>query len=337
MLKKILIGLAVLIVALLLVGLLLPGKMEVSRSISVNAPVENVFDEFNDLKKWQEWQYWNTLEKPGEMTLTYGDKTEGTGATYSWDGKNTGKGKITITESIPDKSVASDIEFTGSGIGKGLYTVEPEGEGTKATMDFTFDHGMNVLSRWLGVLFLKSELEKAFDFGLARIKERAEAKPKFKSDISETTTPVIHYIGIPTGTLNTEDEKAMSAVMEKSYGQLAADVAKAKTQITGPAFCLVTKWDEAAKQTEMICAFPVAADAKVPAKYKIQQVPAGKAVKAVHKGDYAGLMNAHIEINEYIMSKNLAMAGNPWETYVTDPMTEKDTTKWVTEIYYPIQ
>lgn len=336
MLKKILIGLAVLIVAVLLIGFFLPGKMEVSRSISINASAENVFAEFNDVKKWQEWQYWNTLDKPEDMKLTYGEKTEGTGATYSWDGKNTGKGTITITESIPNKSVASDIEFTGSGTAKGLYKVEPEGEGTKATMNFTFDNGMNPIGRWFSV-FMKGELEKAFDYGLARIKERAEAKPKFKTDISEVTTPVINFIGIPTGSLSTEDEKAMNAVMEKSFGQLAADFTKAKLVPAGAAFCLVTKWDEATKQTEMICAFPVAEGAKVPAKYKIQQVPAGKAVKGVHKGDYAGLMNAHMEINDYIMSKNLSMAGNPWESYITDPMSEKDTAKWVTEIYYPIQ
>lgn len=336
MLKKILIGLALLIVALLLIGFLLPGKMDVSRSVSINASAENVFDEFNNLKKWQEWQYWNTLEKPGEMTLTYGDQTAGTGAWYSWDGKNTGKGKITITESIPNKSVASSIEFTGSGTANGVYTVEPEGEGTKATMNFTFDNGMNPISRWFSV-FMKGEIEKAFDYGLNKIKERAEAKPSFKTNMSETTTPVINYIGLPTGSMSTEDEKTMSAVMEKSFGQLGADIAKFKIQPAGPAFCLVTKWDEATKQTEMVCAFPVAADAKVPAKYKIEQVPAGKAVKAVHLGDYAGLMNAHMEIDQYMKLKGLTMAGNPWESYAVDPMTEKDTAKWVTEIYYPIQ
>jgi effector-binding domain-containing protein len=336
MLKKILIGLAVVIVALLLIGFLLPGKMEVSRSIAVNAPVENVFDEFNDLKKWQEWQYWNTLEKPGEMTLTFGDKTVGTGAWYSWDGKNTGKGKITIIESVPNKSVASDIEFTGSGTAKGLYTVEPEGEGTKATMNFTFDNGMNPIGRWFS-LFMKGEIEKAFDFGLGKIKERAEAKPKFKTDISETTTAVINFIGLPTGPVSTEDEKAMNAVMGNLYGQLSDDVAKAKIQITGPALCLVTKWEETPKQAEMICGFPVAENAKVPSKYKIQQIPAGKVVKGVHKGSYSGLKNAHMEINDYMMSKNLSIASNPWEVYVIEPMAEKDTAKWVTEIYYPIQ
>lgn len=336
MLKKILIGLAVLIVAVLLIGFLLPGKMEITRSTSINASAENVFDEFNDLKKWQEWQYWNTLEKPEEMILTFGDKTEGTGAWYSWDGKKTGKGKITITESVPNKSVASDIEFTGSGVAKGLYTVEPEGEGTKASMNFVFDNGMNPIGRWFSI-FMKGELEKAFDYGLARIKERAEAKPAFKSDISETTTAVIHYIGVPTGTMNFEDDKAMMDGINKAYAQLEADFRKAKLEMAGPPLCLVTKWDEAVKQTEMICAYSVAADTKAPAKYKVQQVPAGKVVKAIHTGDYAGLMNAHMEIDTYLKTKNLQVAGNPWESYPVGPATEKDTAKWVTEIYYPIQ
>lgn len=336
MLKKILIGLAVLIVALLLIGFLLPGKMEITRSTTVNASVENVFDEFNDLRKWQEWQYWNTLEKPGEMTLTFGEKTEGTGAWYSWDGKNTGKGKITITESVPNKSVASDIEFTGSGVAKGLYTVEPEGEATKATMNFVFDNGMNPIGRWFS-LFMKGELEKAFDYGLSKIKERAEAKPKSTVDISEVSTTTINYVGIESKGVNAMNSDAVNAQMAKTYTQLANDLNKAKVQITGAAFCLITKWDDATKQMDMICAFPVDDKAKVPAKYKIQQVPAGKAVKAIHRGDYAKMEVTHSEIKKYIETKNLSMAGAPWESYLTDPMIEKDTAAWVTEIYYPIQ
>lgn len=336
MLKKILIGLAVLIVALLLIGFLLPGKMEITRSTTVNASVENVFDEFNDLKKWQEWQYWNTLEKPGDMTLTFGDKTEGTGAWYAWDGKKTGKGKITITESVPDKSVASDIEFTGSGVAKGLYTVEPEGDGTKATMNFVFDNGMNPIGRWMSLL-MKGELEKAFEYGLSKVKERAEAKPKFSVDISEVSTPVMFYVGVESKGVSTANSDAVNAQMSKTFTQVATDLNKAKIQITGAAFCIITKWDEATRQMDMICGFPVDEKAKVPAKYKVQQVPAGKAVKGVHRGDYAKMEATHNELMKYIELKSLSMAGAPWESYLTDPMVEKDTAAWVTEIFYPIQ
>ena len=39
---------------------------------------------------------------------------------------------------------------------------------------------------------------------------------------------------------------------------------------------------------------------------------------------------------EYLQNKGLTMNGAPMEVYVTDPMLEKDTTKWITEVYYPV-
>ncbi|KXK27848.1 MAG: polyketide cyclase/dehydrase and lipid transport [Bacteroidetes bacterium OLB12] len=78
MLKKILLVLAGLILVLLLVGFVLPGKLEVSKSVSINAPADAVFEEINDLKRWENWQYWNTLDT-ANMKITYGDKTSGTG------------------------------------------------------------------------------------------------------------------------------------------------------------------------------------------------------------------------------------------------------------------
>jgi len=336
MLKKILIGLAVVIVALVLVAFLLPATLQISRSTSINASADAVFEEINDLKKWQEWQYWSTLDSA--MEVTYGEKTVGTGASYSWKGNGkVGEGTITITESNPNKSVASDLSFSGGEPAKALYSLESSDNAQQLTMAIDMNFGMNPMMRWIGFLFMEKEMNKAFDYGLNNIKQRAEAKPKFKTDISETTTEVLSFIGLPTGPVSTEDEKAMNAVMGNLYGQLSGDVAKAKIQITGPALCLVTKWEETPKQAEMICAFPVAANAKVPAKYKIQQILAGKVVKGVHTGSYSGLKNAHMEIDDYMMSKNLSIAGNPWEVYVVDPMAEKDTAKWLTEIVFPVK
>ncbi len=334
MIKKIFIGLAVVIVVLIVIGFFLPGKMEVSRSISINASAEAVFEEFNDLKKWQEWQYWNTLDP--ESKITYGDITSGAGATYSWDGPKLGKGNVKILESIPNERVNSEIDFTGSGKAQGVYTVEPEGEGTKASMNFSFDNGMNPIGRWFSV-FMKGEIEKAFDYGLNKIKERAEAKPKFTVDITEVNTPVVSYVGITSTSLNTNDMDALNAVMAKSFTQIANDLNKAKVQITGPALGIVTRWDDATHEMDLISGFPVDDNAKVPAKYTIQQIAAGKAVKAIHRGDYAHTDKTHEQIGRYIEMKKLLITGEPWEFYLTDPMIEKDTAAWVTEVYYPVQ
>lgn len=334
MVKKILIGIVGVVVVLLIIGFVLPGKMEISKSISMNAPASYVFEEINNLENNAKWSYWNELYKDN-MSVAYGDIKSGVGAVSEWDGEESGKGKMTITESIPDKSIKMDLDFMENGTAKSWYTFEPEGEGTKITTGFTTDFGMNPIGRWMGV-FMKPEMEKAFDHNLSKLKEIAEAKPKFTIQITEETVTPIYYVGVSSA-INIEDMNAINAQMGKSFGELMGALGKAKVAMTGPAFCLYPKWDEATKQGEMVCALQVAADAKVPAKYKVIENPGGKAVKALHMGDYAKLGDTHTQIGQYMEFKKLTMNGAPWEIYITDPMVEKDTAKWITEVYYPVK
>jgi effector-binding domain-containing protein len=331
MIKKILMVLAGLIVLLLLIGFILPGKLEVSKSVSISAPAGAVFEEINDLKRWQTWQYWNTLD-PTDMKITYGEKTAGTGASYSWDSPVLDKGTITLTESTPDKSVAIAMDFGGTPA-SGLYAIEPEGDNTKLNFNFSSDAGMNPIGRWINV-FMKGEIEKSFVYAGEKIKGIAEAKPKFTYAITEETIPTISYVGL-LHTMSPQDPAAISAQMGKMYGELEAMLKKAKVPVTGHPFALYPAYSETSM--DMICAMPVAADAKLPAKYKVETVAGSSAIKGVYKGDYANLIALHTELDQYLQYKGLTMNGAPMEVYVTDPMLEKDTSKWITEIYYPIK
>lgn len=335
MIKKILIGLIGVIVILLLIGFAMPGKLETSKSISINAPAAYVFEEVNDLEKNAGWSYWNNLYKDN-MTVAYGDIRAGVGAYSEWDGPESGKGSMTITESIPNESVKIDLDFMDQGMAKAWYTLESEGEGTKLTAGFNTELGWNPFMRWVGMLLIKPEMEKSFDYSLNRIKEIAEAKPTFTVVITEVTTTPISYIGIGT-TMSFEDGEAISAQMAKSFGELWSTTQKAKVEITGPPFCLYPRWDEEKKEMDMICAVPVPADARLPEKYPVMQTTGGKAVKAIHKGSYQALESTHDQLARYIEYKKLEESGAVWEVYVTDPGTEPDTVKWVTEIYYPIK
>jgi effector-binding domain-containing protein len=335
MLKKILLGIVGVLVVLLIIGFVLPQKFEITKSAQVNAPADYVFDEVNDLQKWTNWSYWHSLDPKAEMK--YSEQKSGIGASYEWKSEETGEGKLVVTESTPSASLAADLFFMqAKEPAKAWYKFEPSSEGTNVTMGFSTDFGMNPIMRWMGVVMFPKEMEKAFDYNLKKLKEVAEAKPKFSVAISvEETTPV-SYVGL-SSSMGYEDEKAISAQMGKSYGELAAAMMKAKVQMTGPAFAMFPKWDEAAKQMEMVCAFPVAADAKMPTKYKVMQTSGGKAVKAIHTGDYAKLKSTHEQISQYMSFKKLEVNGAPWEVYMTDPRVEKDTTKWVTEVYYPVK
>jgi effector-binding domain-containing protein len=330
MLKKILFFLAGIVILLLAIGFILPAKLDVSRNVSIHAPTNYVFEEINNLERWEKWQYWNTLDP--ETKITYGDIKVGTGASYFWDGPKLGKGSVTITESITNKSIALDLKFTENSIAKGIYSVEPDGENTLLNFNFSADQGLNPIARWFNV-FMKGEIEKSFEYAGEKIKEIAEAKPVFAFPLNEETVPAISYVGL-THIMSPKDQLAVNKQMEKMYTKLAADLKKANVKITGSPFCIYPKYSE--ESMEMVCAMPVSASVKV-AGYQVMQTEAGRAVKGVMHGDYSNLQNVHNEIQKYIKYKNLIESGAPREVYITDPMLETDTSKWITEVYYPVK
>jgi effector-binding domain-containing protein len=329
--KKIIFGLLGLIVVLILVGFLLPSKLEMSRSMRVNAPAEYSFEEVNTLTSWPKWSFWNSLDTT--MKVTYSDKTSGAGSFYTWTSEDMGDGKLTITESVPFQTIKADLEFMSGGPAKAWYDFKPAGDSTEIVMGFSTDFGANPLGRWMGIM-MKPEMNKAFDYNLQRLKELSESKPKFTVAISEENVAPISYIGL-SHTMSPNDPLAVSTQMSKMYGEMMGALKKSKVQSSGYPFCFYPKFTD--KEMDMVCSLPVPADAKLPARYKVQQTPGGRAIKAVHKGRYETLESTHNQVNTYIAFKNLQVSGAPWEVYVTDPEIEKDTALWITEVYYPVQ
>jgi hypothetical protein len=173
MIKKILFIVGGLFVLLILIGFAFPAKLEVSKRVVIHASPQAIFEEINNLERWEQWQYWNTLDP--DMKIIYGEKREGTGASYSWTGPELGEGTLSITESIPNKSIAISMNFGGSPA-QGFYSLEPDGENTTLNFNFSNDVGMNPMGRWINI-FIKGEIEKSFDYAGDKIKIIAEAKP----------------------------------------------------------------------------------------------------------------------------------------------------------------
>src|SRR5688500_924986 len=119
MIKKILLGLVAVVVLLIVVGFFLPGKIEISKSITVNAPAEYAFEEVDVLQNWQKWSYWNTLDTA--MKISYSEQPRGVGAFYSWESEDMGPGKLNVTESVPNASVKADLDFMDEGTAKAWY------------------------------------------------------------------------------------------------------------------------------------------------------------------------------------------------------------------------
>jgi len=175
-LKKIGIGLAVIIVLLLVISFFLPSKIHVERSMVMHASPDTVYGMVADLKKWGQWSPWHKMDP--NMVITWGEKTEGVGATYSWKSDNgeVGDGTMTISEAVPNERIKLDMYFMESkDPAYGGWTFEKTSEGVKATNTMDMDAGMNPVMRIMG-LMMDNMVGKHFEEGLKNLKEIVEAK-----------------------------------------------------------------------------------------------------------------------------------------------------------------
>ena len=176
--KKILIGVAVIIIVFLVVVALQPADFRVTRSTAIAASPEAVFPHVNELKKWEGWNPWGKIDPA--MKLTYEGPASGVGAAYAWVGNSqVGEGRMTVTESRPNELVRFHLEFVKSmaGTSDAEFTFKPEGNQTTVTWTMT---GKNNFIAKAMCLFLSMDkmVGGQFELGLANLKTLAEAPAK---------------------------------------------------------------------------------------------------------------------------------------------------------------
>lgn len=175
MLKKILIGLAVIIVLLVAVVSMQSSEFRVSRSAAISAPPSEVFVQVNDFHKWKAWSPWAKLDP--NSNETFEGPSAGTGAIFAWAGnREVGEGRMTITESRPSDLILIKLEFFKpmEGISTTEFTFKPEGDQTVVTWTMTGHHGFMGKAMCL-FMNMDKMVGGQFEQGLASMKEIAES------------------------------------------------------------------------------------------------------------------------------------------------------------------
>ena len=174
MVKKILLGVGVLLLVLVGVISTRPDTFSLERSAVVDAPPAIPFALLNDFRLWAKWSPWDNMDPT--MARTYGPQTVGTGATYSWTGKEVGEGRMTIEESQPGQRIAIRLEFLKpmEAINPTTFVFTPEGTGTRVT--WTMKGNNNFLGKAFSlVMDMDKMVGGDFERGLAALQKESLA------------------------------------------------------------------------------------------------------------------------------------------------------------------
>jgi hypothetical protein len=178
MLKFLLIiaGIVVIVGAVIaLCAFMKPDEFRVSRSVSIAASADQVFEEVNDLHKWQMWSPWAEMDP--DAIFTFEGPVSGEGAAIRWEGKKTGKGIMTIVESRTPDFIRFRLDFLKPM--KATNTAEFMFTQTDGQTIVKWDmYGKNSFIGKVMMLFMNCEkmVGEQFERGLTKLKAIAESK-----------------------------------------------------------------------------------------------------------------------------------------------------------------
>ena len=178
MLKKIGIGVAVLIVAFLVLVATRPSTYTVERSATISAPADVAYGQVADFHYWAAWSPWEKLDP--SMKKTYDGAPTGQGAMYHWVGNDqVGEGRMTIVGAKPGEQIDIKLEFVKpfEATSQTLFTFKPAGDTTQVT--WIMNGTNNFMSKAVSLFVnFQASIGSDFERGLAALKTAAEGEAK---------------------------------------------------------------------------------------------------------------------------------------------------------------
>lgn len=326
MLRKLLLFMILLLIAVLVGGFFLPKVVQVSRSTTIQAPPWAIYPVINDLERFNQYSPWANLDPDAEYAVS--DPSVGEGAWLTWEGRpeTLGSGRIEIINSDPDERVSLDIAFNQAGPARSIFLLHPMNEETRVSWSFRADvtDGRGVLDAILAryaALFMDDSLARDYDIGLANLKRVVETLPvqqaaSLAPEIVQLEAGPMIFVSGETSQQNTD----LSAELAEAFRRLDAYTRAREFTVTGPPMAITRYWDERGFGYD--AALPVAAavqsgDQTEPEEPPILvgNTPAGRVLHVVHQGPYGELLNTYQQIEAYMQIHGLEQRGVSWEAY----------------------
>ena len=89
-------------------------------------------------------------------------------------------------------------------------------------------------------------------------------------------------------------------------------------------------------QYQVTVAFATEKELKNNQNFLFKRMIRGDILIAQIQGGFDKIKTAQAQINQYIQDNRLTTPAIPFEVLITDRLIEKDSTKWVTELHYPV-
>lgn len=309
--KTILAILIVLMAGLISIYVFIPKDLKVSKVLAVNASINAGTRFIMDTSQWIKW--WPTTDaQTGSHQMLVWNQATHQANTALFNGMG-------IQTNFKDRSIKGELIFAQLGL-----------DSMAIFWNYQLSSGWNPIKRMEDYFFMK-DLKEVITEPIKGLQAFLESKEKvygmqIVQDMVKDTILVSTKKILPSQ----PDQATVVAMIDqlKNYAQQTG------AKQTGFPMLNITVLDSTHFQT--MVALPV--DKQIPetANFSWKRMVAGKILIGEVKGGASKAATAMEQMKLYVQDYHITSPAIPFYSLVNDRRLEKDSTKWITRIYYPV-
>ena len=313
-----------------------PNTYNISRTRTINAPAQLIFNQVNDYKNWASWSPW--IEKDPSLEFSYPENTSGVDGSYSWVGKD-GAGSMKTLAVSPYDSIMQELKFENFPASQVYWDFEKATEGTKVTWGMKSDN-MSFMLKFFAAISggMDKMVGPDYERGLEKLDSVVvESMNKYDINIVGIKEYGGGYYLYKTANATSAN---ISQTMAQQYGSIGMYMGQHQIPMNGMPLTVYQDMNMKDGTVIMSNGIPVSEQIDITDGNGILCgfIPKTKALKTVLTGNYTNLSGAWAATMKYIADNGLEPSDiKPFEIYTTDPGNVPNPADWVTEIYVPIK
>lgn len=335
--------LILIVIVILIIPVFLPNKISASAEKEFDVPAGMVFEEFNNMKEFSEWEPWTYLDSI--PTQEFFSPYRGVDAGYKWISEDENQGELTIEKSEQNKFI--DYHLTGLDLGKEskMKAEFTSVSDNKTKVKWSIEsHKIGYFSRYYSY-FTSNNLEEKLAEGLDNLAERLRTSALTPEQAQSLVPDMIkkeQFEGKKLLTVLNEtslEQKEIQTATEESLGLIYSfltDYLKVAPQKIGNPVSYYEFIDLASKKAKFYSGYPITESVKLEDGMTLHSIPAGTTLVSIHKGSYEKIPATIEEMKNYAKEHHLKIGNSFWEEYLNDPAAVKNKNELMTKIYIPI-
>lgn len=341
--KKVLFVLLLFVVALAVLPTFLPKTMHVEEEYVFDAPIEKVYNHFNDLQKFTQFDAWS--KKDSTIILTFSSPANGEDASYQFksNNKKVGDGSLKIISTKINEFINYEMNF-GDINGNTSEVIFQRMEDDKTRVVWSFDSDdakypfqiFNLLMKGSAKENLKKSLEN-----LDVILQKPIQLNYANLDVEKGGFQIIEQgpkklFGVLQQT--SVDDEEMETAMAETFGLVRSYLVDAhglSVEELGKPVILWKQFDDENNMALFYCGFILEKIVPEEGDLEYTNIPGGKFLTTFHNGAHRTLDISYNRMRTFADVQELELSNDTYDVYYNDADTtdEKDLR---TQIFIPI-